>query len=213
MAISSYAELQTAIANFLARNDLNSVIPDFIQLAEARINRELETREQEKRSQATLVAGDEYIALPTDLREVREVKLNTSPITVLNYASPSSLDSTYSGNGLGKPLGYSIVGKEMKLRPVPDSAYTAEIVYIGNVDALSAVSTPTLFLRSPDLYLYGALTEAYIYLLDEQRAAQYDEKFTRGINEVRIDEERSHYGTGSLQTKSVYMRQNATAEK
>ena len=213
MAISSYAELQTAIANFLARTDLNSVIPDFIQLAEARINRELETREQEKRSQATLVAGDEYIALPTDLREVREVKLNTSPITVLNYASQSSLDSTYSGNGLGKPLGYSIVGKEMKLRPVPDSAYTAEIVYIGNVDALSAVSTPTLFLRSPDLYLYGALTEAYIYLLDEQIAAQYDEKFTRGINEVRIDEERSHYGTGSLQTKSVYMRQNATAEK
>jgi hypothetical protein len=159
------------------------------------------------------VAGDEYIALPTDLREVREVKLNTSPITVLSYASPSSLDSTYSGNGLGKPLGYSIVGKEMKLRPVPDSAYTAEIVYIGNVDAISAVSTPTLFLRSPDLYLYGALTEAYIYLLDEQRAAQYDEKFTRAINEVRIDEERSHYGTGSLQTKSVYMRQNATAEK
>jgi len=213
MAISSYAQLQTAIENFLARSDLSSVIPDFIQLAEARINRELETREQEKRSQATLVAGDEYIALPTDLREVREVKLNTSPITVLSYASPSSLDSTYSGNGLGKPLGYSIVGKEMKLRPVPDSAYTAEIVYIGNVDAISAVSTPTLFLRSPDLYLYGALTEAYIYLLDEQRAAQYDEKFTRAINEVRIDEERSHYGTGSLQTKSVYMRQNATAEK
>ena len=39
MAISSYAELQTAIANFLARTGLNSVIPDFIQLAEARINR------------------------------------------------------------------------------------------------------------------------------------------------------------------------------
>jgi len=188
MAISSYAELQTAIANFLARTDLNSVIPDFIQLAEARINRELETREQEKRSQATLVAGDEYIALPTDLREVREVKLNTSPITVLNYASPSSLDSTYSGNGLGKPLGYSIVGKEMKLRPVPDSAYTAEIVYIGNVDALSAVSTPTLFLRSPDLYLYGALTEEYISRQEGKRADRYDEKFTRGINEVVMDE-------------------------
>jgi hypothetical protein len=88
-----------------------------------------------------------------------------------------------------------------------------EIVYIGDVDALSAVSTPILFTRSPDLYLYGALTEAYVYLLDEQRAAQYDEKFTRAINEVRMDEERSHYGTGPLQTKSVYLRQNVTAEK
>jgi hypothetical protein len=63
--------LQTAIANFLARSDLNSQIPEFIQLAEARINRELETREQEKRSTATLQVGDEYIALPNDLREIR----------------------------------------------------------------------------------------------------------------------------------------------
>jgi len=70
-----------------------------------------------------------------------------------------------------------------------------------------------LFLRSPDVYLYGALTEAYVYLLDETRAAQYDEKFTRAINEVRMDEERSHYGTGPLQTKSVYLRQNTAAEK
>jgi hypothetical protein len=213
MAIASYADLQTSIANFLARSDLNAQIPDFIQLAEARINRELETREQEKRVQATLVAGDEYIALPTDLREVREVKLLTSPLTVLNYMSPTGLDNEYSSNGLSKPRGYSIAGKEMKLRPIPDSAYTAEIMYIGSVDTLSAVSTPTLFLRSPDVYLYGALTEAYVYLLDEARAAQYDEKFTRAINEVRMDEERSHYGTGPLQTKSVYLRQNATAEK
>jgi len=213
MAITSYADLQTSIANFLARSDLTAQIPDFIQLAEARINRELETREQEKRALATLTAGDEYIALPTDLREVREVKLKTSPLTVLNYMSPTGLDSEYSSNGLGKPKGYSIVGKEMKLRPIPDSAYEAEILYIGSVDTLSATSTPVLFLRSPDVYLYGALTEAYVYLLDEQRAAQYDEKFTRAINEVRMDEERSHYGTGPLQTKSVYLRQNATAEK
>jgi hypothetical protein len=213
MAIASYADLQTSIANFLARDDLTAQIPNFIQLAEARINRELETREQEKRVQATLVAGDEYIALPTDLREVREVKLNTSPLTVLSYASPTGLDTQYSSNGQGKPQGYSIVGKEMKVRPIPDSGYTMEIIYIGNVDTLSDVSTPTLFIRSPDLYLYGALTEAYVYLLDEQRAAQYDEKFTRAINEVRMDEERSHYGTGPLQTKSVYLRQNVTAEK
>ena len=71
MAISTYSELKTAIANFLARDDLTSVIPDFIQLAEATMSRELETRSQEKRATATLTADDEYIALPTDLREVR----------------------------------------------------------------------------------------------------------------------------------------------
>jgi len=210
MSISTYAELKTAIANFLARDDLTSVIPDFIQLAEARINRQLETREQEKRATATLSVGDEYTALPTDMREVREVKISsTNPMVILNYLSPAALDKEYAGTSTGLPKGFSIVGSELKLRPIPDSAYTVEIAYIGNVDAIGDASTPTLFTRSPDLYLYGALAEAYAYLLDEGRAAQYDSKFSRALEEIKVDEERSHYGTGGLRIQSSYSKQNA----
>ena len=213
MSIGNYAELQTAVANFMARSDLTNQIPDFITMAEARMSRELETREQEKRSQATLTAGDEYILLPNDFREVREVKINASPTRVLTYYSPSALDSMYSSNGQGMPEGYSIVGLEMKMRPIPDSAYTSEIVYIGSLPNISTTTTPTLFIRSPDLYLYGALSEGYAYLLDEARAAQYDQKFTRILEEIKVDEQRSHYGTGSLQIKSAYSQANAQAER
>ena len=213
MSIGNYAELQTAVANFMARSDLTSQIPDFITMAESRMSRELETREQEKRSQATLTAGDEYILLPNDFREVREVKINASPTRVLNYYSPSALDSMYSSNGQGMPEGYSIVGLEMKLRPIPDSAYVSEIVYIGSLPNISNITTPTLFIRSPDLYLYGALAEGYAYLLDEARAAQYDQKFTRILEEIKVDEQRSHYGTGSLTIKSAYSQANAVAER
>ena len=211
MSISTYAELKTSIANFLARDDLTDQIPNFIQLAEGRMNRELETREQQKRVTATLTSGDEYIALPTDLREIREVKLNTSPITVLDYYSPVGLDQSFGTTTQGKPSGYSVVGKELKLRPVPDSSYTAEIIYIGNLNSLSDSATTTLFTRSPDLYLYGSLTEAYTYLLDEQRASVYDSKFTRALEEVKVDEQRSQYGSGSLQIKSDYQRQQYAA--
>jgi len=213
MSIANYAELQTAVANFMARSDLTSQIPDFITMAESRMSRELETREQEKRSQATLTAGDEYILLPNDFREVREVKINASPTRVLSYYSPSALDSMYSSNSQGMPEGYSIVGLEMKLRPIPDSAYQQEIVYIGSLPSISNITTPTLFIRSPDLYLYGALAEGYAYLLDEARAAQYDQKFTRILEEIKVDEQRSHYGTGSLQIKSAYSQANAQAER
>jgi hypothetical protein len=213
MSIGNYAELQTAVANFMARSDLTSQIPDFITMAESRMSRELETREQEKRSQATLTAGDEYILLPNDFREVREVKINASPTRVLSYYSPAALDSMYSSNGQGMPEGYSIVGLEMKLRPIPDSAYTSEIVYIGSLPNISNITTPTLFIRSPDLYLYGALAEGYAYLLDEARAAQYDQKFTRILEEIKVDEQRSHYGTGSLTIKSAYSQANAVAER
>tara|TARA_A100000172_G_C3042672_1_gene111131 strand:- start:54 stop:692 length:639 start_codon:yes stop_codon:yes gene_type:complete len=211
MSISTYSELQTAIANFLARSDLTTQIPDFIKLAESRMSRELETRSQEKRAQATVTAGNEFVALPTDMREVRQVKLTTNPNTVLEYRSPVSLDNEYGGAG-GKPQAYSIVGSEMKFRPIADSDYTAEIIYIGDIAALTDSNvTNNVLSRHPDAYLSGALAEAYTYLMDEQRAAVYDGKFSRAIEEIKKDEQRAHYGTGTLQMTSIYQRQNAAA--
>jgi hypothetical protein len=46
MAIGTYSELQTAVANWLGRDDLTDRIPEFIDLAEARLSRALEPREQ-----------------------------------------------------------------------------------------------------------------------------------------------------------------------
>jgi hypothetical protein len=208
MAIIDYSTLQTAIANSLARTDLTSQIPDFITLAEARLSRELETREQEKRALATLTAGDEFTALPTDMRQLRQVKLNTSPNAVLEYMSPVALDNTFPSGSSGLPSAFSVVGQEIKLRPVPDSAYVMEIIYIGNLPALSNTNTSnTMLTRHPDAYLTGSLVEAYLYLMDDQRAQLYDQKFSRIIDEVRKDEDRSSYGSGALQIQSVYQRQ------
>ena len=45
MALTTYAELQTAVANYLARTDLTSQIPDFIYIAETRLRRQLRINE------------------------------------------------------------------------------------------------------------------------------------------------------------------------
>ena len=95
MALSTYSDLKTAIANFLARDDLTSQIPDFIKLAEARMSRELSSRTQEKRANATTVAGDGFISLPTDLRSIRNVQLNTDPFTILKYHTAEMLAKEY----------------------------------------------------------------------------------------------------------------------
>ena len=47
MALDTYTNLKTAIANFLARDDLTSEIDDFIDLTEAEFNRELRIRAME----------------------------------------------------------------------------------------------------------------------------------------------------------------------
>ena len=209
MSITNYTQLKTAVANFLARSDLTDRIPEFISLAEGRLSRELESRSQEKRANATLTANDEFVALPTDLREVRHVKLLTSPNTVLEYKSPVTLESEFGGT-TGKPRAYTIVGGEIQFRPVPDTSYNAQIIYVGSISALSDSNlVNTILTRHPDAYLSGALTEAYTYLMDEQRAQIYDTKFTRAIEEIKRDEERSQYGTGTLQMTSIYQRQNS----
>ena len=204
MAISTYAELQTAIANFLARSDLTSQIPDFITLAESRMSRELETRSQEKRAQASTSASDEFISLPTDLRKIRLVKLNTDPIDVLEYASPKDYYETYATSGGGRPKIYTVVGAELALRPVPDSVMTVEIIYSEDVSALSdSNTTNTVLTRHPDTYLYGSLFAAHMFLMDEARATQYDALFTRAMGEIKKDSEKAFYG-GPLAMKSDY---------
>lgn len=205
MAITNYSELKTSIANFLARDDLTTQIPDFISLAESRMSREMNARSQEKRATATLTSGDAYVSLPTDLRSIRLVKLNTSPKEVLEYYTPAKLDELYASNAQGKPRAYTIIGGEIKFAPEPDSAYTAEIVYMEGVPDLSDSNTTNEILtRHPDAYLYGALAAASVYLMDDQKTTVYEQLFTRAIDEVKREEERSKQAGSALQMKSDY---------
>ncbi len=45
MALTTYNELKTSVGDWLNRTDLTTVIPDFIALAEAQIERQLRTRQ------------------------------------------------------------------------------------------------------------------------------------------------------------------------
>ncbi len=205
MAISNYTELKASIANFLARDDLTAQIPDFISLAEARMAREMQARSQEKRATATLTAGDAFVSLPTDLRSIRLVKLNTNPTEVLEYYTPTKVNEIYSSTGSGRPRGYTIIGGEIKFAPTPDSGYTAEIVYSEGVPSLSdSNTTNTILTRHPDAYLYGALASASVYLMDDQKTTVYEQLFTRALDEIKREEERGKQAGSGLFMKSSY---------
>ncbi len=210
MALDTYANLKTSIANFLARDDLTSSIDDFIDLTEARLSRELYTRFDHDRVTATTTAGDAYISLPTDYRKVETIRLNTSPRKTLQYHSPNSLNRTYTSSGNGTPEGYTIIGSEMKILPTPDSAITLEMVYSKMIEALSDTNTSnTILTRHPDCYLYGCLHHASVFLLDDLKARQYDELFSRAIQEIIVTNDREKYGS-ALAMKDGYTKQLVT---
>ena len=62
MALTTFAELKSSIADFLDRDDLTNVITDFITLAEADMNRKVRHWRQEARTSQTI--NEQYEDLP-----------------------------------------------------------------------------------------------------------------------------------------------------
>ena len=84
MAIGTYSELQTAVANWLDRSDLSSRIPEFITLSEARINRLLRVRLMETVKVISLISGSKRYPLPSDYLQLRTIQYDASTIATTN---------------------------------------------------------------------------------------------------------------------------------
>ena len=196
--ITSYAALKSTVADFLARDDLTTKIPVFVQLAEAEMSRLLNTREQERRVQATVRAGVRHINMPQDLREFRMIRLTSPKEAVLDFL-PLDLVETDFADQQGTPSCYTIDGDDNRLAPIPSAEITVEMVYVENVPTLSDASpTNRMLLRNPDVYLHGTLKHAHSYLLDEARAQYHAALFTQGMAGVAQDAESSRFGRGPL---------------
>jgi hypothetical protein len=71
MAFTNYTDLKASVADYLARTDLTTQIPDFITLAENRLRRDLRLRQMIKVVTTATAAGDSTVALPNDFLEMR----------------------------------------------------------------------------------------------------------------------------------------------
>ncbi|MGE5165143.1 MAG: hypothetical protein ACM3IH_14115 [Sphingobacteriales bacterium] len=190
MALDTYTNLQTAIANELARSDLTSYIPDFITLAEAEFNSDLNHRLMDQRATATVntaATEPQYISLPGDFNMMRWLRLNgVSGKPTLEYMTVKQIDeyTTFIGDATGQPEFYTIFGDEMQLAPSPDSAYTLEILYRKNIPALASNSTNWLLTAFPNLYLYGALKHSAPFMKDDERLPLWQGLYDRAIASI-----------------------------
>lgn len=200
MAISTYAELKTAIANWLDRSDLTDVIPDFIALAETRHKRDFKIRRMETRVTANTIADTEYYTLPDDYIAMRNIKLNSDPKTSLEFLTPEIMDRVQAGSDVGKPKAYSIKGNTIQLRPIPDGVYEIEISYYKTFAALSDSNTTNdMLTHHPDAYLYGALVEAEPYLQNDKRLQVWAGLYDRAKEDIIKSNERDrHSGTAPV---------------
>jgi len=194
MPFASYSELKTTVANYLARSDLTSVIPDFIRLAEERLRRDLRTRQMLIVATALTTGGDGTVGLPTDFLEMRDIHLNTNPVTTLRYKAPNSFYAESRVTESGKPVDYTILGAEMQLAPVPDTAYTLQMLYYGKPLLLSDTNSSNIFLANcPDALLYAALAEAEPYLMNDARVQTWAALYDRAVTAITNSDQSSEY--------------------
>ena len=120
MAITTYSELKTAVADWLNRSDLTSAIPNFISLAEAQMSRQIRHRKMVTRATATM--DTPYFAVPADWKETIRFQLNTNPITPLLYVTPEQLlEDSMSYSSAGQPMFFTTIGQQFEVLPQPDS--------------------------------------------------------------------------------------------
>lgn len=201
MAITTYAELKTAIGDWLNRDDLDSVIPNFISLAEAQFNRSIRHRKMVTRSDATL--DTPYFAVPSDWLQTIRFQLNTNPVTPLLFVTPEqALEESMVYSAGQQPLFYTTIGQQFQVVPTPDTSYDAELLYYAKIPALSdSATTNWLLTESPDLYLYGALIQTAPYLKEDERINVWAGLYQRLFDDMMLADERARIGSSKLKTR------------
>ena len=195
----NYATLKTTIANYLNRSDLTDMMDTFIDQVETELNRRIRTKDMIKRSTAT--ADSQYLTLPTDWLEAINIEITSGDFTPLFQVSIESLDVYRKSvnNRTGKPVYFAIVDSTLELCPTPDVDYDLQLTYFGKIDSLSDSNTTNFVSNNhSDLYLYGALKTASIYLMDDNRVSMFHTAFEKSIEELRMENERVSFAKGSL---------------
>lgn len=188
MSITTYAELQTAVGTWLARDDLTSYIPDYITLFEAHANRRLRVRQMETSTNLTPSSG--AATLPSDYLQWRRVTWTGSTRRELEYVHPSYMQAAYPDTSSGYPTVFTIEGSSIKIRPLDTT--DLEFDYYQKVPVLSGSNTTNWLLTAhPDVYLFGSLCEAQGHLVDFDKLLIWKQRRDEILSEIEKLSERT----------------------
>lgn len=206
MSITNYSELKSAIASWGKRSDLTAVIPDFIALAEARINRTFLPRSQEVEVELSTVPGSRFVDCPTDMINPIGVWLKAYlPRQKLTQVLPADLP--VKTNVSGYPEYWAIDGTRIAFDKLSSSAWSFDFRYTASFALSDAAPTNYILTHTPDLYLFGALIELHKYTMDDQQAAMYEQRFQQALQDASNNENDTR-ATAVLMTELGQMARN-----
>lgn len=201
MPIMTFSDLVTAVGDTLNRADLTGVVPNFIALVEAQMNRRLRTQDMITRNDAFAITGI-FTPLPLDVQVVREVRITSiSPTYKLVYRTPAQMAdlATLHCDTPDQPNYFTVSGMNLEVEAAPNAPYTARLAYYARIPSLSAANPFNwMLIRHPDAYLYGALVQSAPYLKDDERLAVWQSLYQNALQEIEAGDEDYAYSGGVM---------------
>lgn len=197
----NYTELHAAIKEWLDDISISdATIDTFISLTESKVNRNIRVMDMVSQYTFTAVDSGEYYDLPSDFFGARQVSVGGYD---QDYLTPEQMDGTYKALTSGRPAYYTIIGNQIRFKPVTSADSDIQMWYYQGIPSIKTNSTNWLGDKYPDAYLYGALTEANIYVYDDAKAQQYGQLFASVIGGIDKADARDRWSGSAMVARIV----------
>lgn len=175
------SQIRSQLLALLNRNDCPNELADtFIEQSLSRIQRTLRVPPMEKmQTYTTNDVGADSIVLPDDFLNIKYLY---SGHTLLQYVDLGRL--LRQSPEVGEPEIYTRVQGSLKLHPTPPEGTELTMVYYGEIpDLIADADDNFLTVIAPDLLIYGGLSYASDYFVDERKPA-FEEAYNRIYSEL-----------------------------
>lgn len=227
LTYSTY-KTQTATLAVVEENDSNflTILPQAITYAENRMFRDLDFLFTSTTHIATLAAGLRSLTIPEGTFVVSEQMNVITPANQTNPDAPSAtrnpclpttkefLDAVYGASGAayrGVPQYFAPFNDNLYLfGPVPDQAYTVEMVGTYRPASLSAVNTETFISKYlPDVFIMASMIYVSGYQRnfgrandDPQMAVTYESQYNTLLKGAGVEEARKKFEASGWSSQS-----------
>lgn len=211
-SFDTYNKLVAAIGDWVNRTDLVDIIPQFISLTESEVTRTLRVPAMERRLLTDVTNG--VVLLPFDYLEAKNIFYISNggrkTIERTNFSKVSQILSNTGSAVGGFPTHFARTGTQLVIAPaVSDGTGVIELEYYTSIPSIVPdARIPTidpdgsnwLLDMAPEVYLFGALHEASMYIKDLERAEYWRGKFDLAVNKLQRMSDMSEYSGSELAT-------------
>lgn len=204
MSLQSYPDLQAAVLDWVHRSDtaFTTRVPDFIRLAEMRLNRDLKLTNNNIEVSLTSTPGSRFIAFPLDCNTPIDVWLNYyQPRKELSQCIPKQLPvNTIVAS---QPQYWAADGLNIAFEMATDQAYPFVLRYQQQLNLSNSITTNNILSAWPDAYLSATLAEVALWTKDDAELQRWEAKY-RDAKQGIMDNQSENVKNAPLRTELPY---------